>query len=82
MGKRRLKPRDLRKILRSFGVQEDSSRGKGGHTLFWIQFPDGLFTYPMPGRSDVLPCYVKGARKKFRLTPEDGISDEEFFGRA
>lgn len=37
MGKRRLKLRDLRKILRSFGVQEDSSRGKGGHTLFWIQ---------------------------------------------
>lgn len=32
MGKIRLKLRDLRRIRRSFGVNEDNSRGKGGHT--------------------------------------------------
>jgi len=30
----------------------------------------------------VNPAYVKGARRKFRLTLEDGVSDEEFFGSA
>jgi predicted RNase H-like HicB family nuclease len=38
-------------------------------------------TYPVPDKQDVLPCYVKGARRKFRLIPEDGVSDDEFFGR-
>ena len=45
MGKRRLTFRELRRILRSFGVQEDESRGKGGHTLFWKDFDDGRFTF-------------------------------------
>jgi hypothetical protein len=61
---------------------EDPSRGKGGHTLFFKVFPEGVFSYPIPVRKDVLPCYVKGCRKKFRLAPEDGVSDEDFFGRA
>jgi hypothetical protein len=82
MGKRRLKLRELRKILRSFGVEEDKSRGKGDHTLFYKQFPDGRFSYPIPDKTDVLPCYVSGARRKYRLTREDGITDDDFFGRA
>jgi hypothetical protein len=82
MGKRRLKLRDLRKILRSFGIGEDRSRGKGDHILFYKQFADGCFSYPIPDKADVLPCYVSGARRKFRLTREDGVSDDDFFGRA
>jgi len=81
MGKQRLKFDDLRRILRSFGVEELAGRGKGSHTLYWKQFDDGRFTYPVPNRKDVLPCYVKGARKKFRLLPDDGVTDEDFFSR-
>jgi len=33
----------------------------------------------LPKSKDVLPDYVKGCRKKFRLTVEYGVSDEEFF---
>ena len=73
----------LRKILASYGVSEDESRGKGSHTLFYKRFPEGEFSYPVPtDDKDVLDCYVKGCRKKFRLTKADGISDSEFFGRA
>jgi hypothetical protein len=79
MARIRLKLRDLRKILRTFDVNEDKSRGKGGHTLFWKDFPDGHFSYPIPDKPDVLPCYVKGVRKKFRLLPKDGVTDEDFF---
>lgn len=82
MGRRRLKFRDLRKILRSYGVQERRSRGKGDHILFFKQFEDGSFSYPIPDKPDVLPCYVSGARRKFRLTKADGVTDDEFFGRA
>jgi hypothetical protein len=82
MGKRRLKLNQLRKILRSFGVEEDKSAGKGSHTLFLRRLPDGVFTYPVPTHDkDVKPCYVKGCRRRFRLMPVDGVSDEEFFGR-
>ena len=81
MGKRRLKLGDFTRILGTFGVECDRSRGKGGHILFFRQFSDGKFTYPVPNKNDVLPCYVKGARKKFRLTVEDGVSDDDFFGR-
>ncbi len=72
---------DLKRILRSFAVDCTESRGKGGHVLFSKQFPDGYFSYPVPNRKDVLPCYVKGARTKFRLLPDDGVSDDDFHGR-
>ena len=82
MGKHRLKLRDLRKILRSFGVEEDSSRGHGGHTMFFQHRDNGTFSYPVPGDKNVLPAYVKGCRKKFLLLPKDGVTDDDFFGRA
>jgi hypothetical protein len=82
MARQRLKLRDLRKILRSFGVVEDVAAGKGSHTVFRRQLPEGVFSYPVPTTSDdVHPKYVKGCRERFRLTPEDGISDEAFYGR-
>lgn len=79
VGKRRIKLRELRKIMGHFGVSEDTSRGKGGHTLFYKKLDDGTFSYPVPTENNVLPCYVKACRKKFRLTIEHGVSDEEFF---
>ena len=80
MARQRLKLRDLKRILKRYGVDREIGRGKGSHILFFKDFPEGRFTYPMPDRADVLPAYVKGCRKRFRLLPEDGVSDEEFFG--
>lgn len=82
MGKHRLKLRELRKILRSFGIEEDPSRGHGGHTMFFQHCENGTFSYPVLTDRNVLPCYVKGCRKKFLLLPKDGVADEDFFGRA
>jgi hypothetical protein len=81
MGQRKLTWPEFRRILRSFGVSEDPSRGKGSHTYFFKQFPDGEFGYPVPQHGkDVPSVYVKGLRKRLRLTPDDGISDAKFFG--
>lgn len=83
MPRRHLTLKQLRKILKSYGVREDRSRGKGSHTLFEKEFSDGTVSYPVPTHGkNVKDCYVKGCRKKFRLTPDDGVSDDEFFGRA
>lgn len=72
----------LRRILASFGVSEDTSRGKGSHTLFYKHIDGGVQSYPVPKHGkEVQNCYVSGARKKFKLTKADGISDEDFFGQ-
>lgn len=72
--------RKLRRLLGKYDVWEEKSRGKGSHTLFCRRLPDGVYTYPIPTHSDpVKVCYVKGARKRFRLTAHDGISDDEFY---
>lgn len=39
----------------------------------------GVFTYPVPDEKDVLICYVRGCRKKFKLTVDDGVSDRKFY---
>ena len=57
-------------ILSRYGVGCEVSRGKGYHLMFYRDFPEGRFTYPVPTHSkDVLVCYVKGWRRKFRLRP-------------
>jgi hypothetical protein len=79
MPDRPLKLRDLERILRHFDVFADRSRGKGSHILFFRRFAEGVFTYPVPNRAEVKLCYVRDCRRRFRLTPEDGITDEEFY---
>lgn len=82
MGRRTLTLRDLRRILASFGVGEDPNRGKGSHTMFFKTFDDGAVAYPVPTHGkEVKDCYVRGCRKKFRLTASDGIADDDFYGR-
>lgn len=81
MGKQRLKLHELRKILASYGVQEDRGSGKGSHTTFIRSVGGRQFSYPMPTNKDVKPCYVKGVRKRLRLLPTDGVADDDFFSR-
>lgn len=77
-----LKLSRLRRILASFGCREDKSRGKGSHTMFFRTVNGDEFSYPIPtSGKEVLVCYIKEIRIKFRLTPDDGITDEAFFSR-
>ena len=53
---------------------------QGLTTMFLKRFEDGTYTYSVPTNSkDVLAVYVKGCRKKFRLLPSDGVTDEDFY---
>jgi hypothetical protein len=79
MPDRTIKLRRLIQILRHFGVDVDRARGKGGHLLFYKKMEGGVFTYPVPNESDALICYVRGCRKKFKLTEDDGVSDRDFY---
>jgi hypothetical protein len=73
----------LRRILKAYDAWEDASRGKGSHTMFFRRVEGAVFSYPIPThRSDVNDSYVKGVRKRLKLTPADGVSDDEFFGQA
>jgi hypothetical protein len=81
MADRSLKLRELRRILSRYDVWEDPSRGKGSHAMFFRRLGDGVYSYPVPTHGPtVAQCYVRGARKKFKLTAADGISDTEFYG--
>jgi hypothetical protein len=77
-----IKLRNLRSIATRFGIQEDTSLGKGSHTVFFQRTPTGVISYPVPTtRPDVLICYVKGFRRRFHLREQAGVSDKEFYGK-
>ena len=51
--------------------------------MFFRSIDGSTFSYPIPThKSEINDCYVRGVRKKFKLTPKDGITDQDFFGRA
>lgn len=79
------KPLDLRKlarILESFGIERRDSRGKGSHLTFFGEVEGQRVVYVVPNRKELPACYVRGARKRFRLRPADGVSDRDFYSRA
>jgi len=79
MAKRRLKFHDLERILGSFGVSVEAG---AKHMKFVQVREEGRFTYPVPyTKSEVNDCYVKGCRKRFLLTEEHGVTDDDFYSR-
>ncbi len=81
--KKPLKYRDLRRILKHFGVFEDKSRGKGSERML-VGLVDGqIVRYPTKchneGQVKPVPV-IQAIRRAFRLTEADGVPDEEFFG--
>lgn len=82
MADRPLKLRELRKILARYGITEDKSRGKGSHTIFVQDKDDGkrVFTIPTT-KKDVDTPYIRSLRTKFGLRKEDGVNDDEFYGK-
>ena len=53
--------------------------------MFFRTIGSSTFSYPIPKnhkkKDEVLDCYVKGVRTKLKLTPKDGVTDQEFFSR-
>ncbi len=41
----------------------------------------GVATYTIPKRKETLGVYTRQVRRKFELTPEDGVTDEAFYGK-
>ena len=83
--KKPLKYRVLRAILRTYGIEENATRGKGSERLF-VGVVDGrIVSYPTKCHSenDEKPVPVINAiRRHFKLTERDGVADEDFYGRA
>lgn len=81
MADRSMDLRDLRRAVTRYGGWEDSSRGKGSHTMFFRQRVDGVYSYPVPTHSkEVHKRYVRGLREKLGLTAVDGVPDDDFYG--
>jgi hypothetical protein len=58
----------------------ESRRRQGIACCFEKMMEGGVFTYPIPRHGkDVPQPYIRGLRKKFKLTSDNGVSDEEFY---
>ena len=71
-----IKFRRFKRLFRRYGIQVVP-----GRKHFLLCSEDGR-KYPVPARKegdDIERAYVEGARRKFGLTPGDGVSDEEFY---
>jgi hypothetical protein len=81
---RPLKYRELLKILKRFAVREEKGRGKGSERL--LRRMVGAKKY-----STTIRCHNEGeqkpqavvaaTRRRLKLTPADGVSDAEFYGK-
>ena len=78
---RTLKFNVLKRILGRYGIHWNAGKGKGSHGSFEKLMDGGMFTYPIPHHGKHVPQpYIRGVRKKFKLTADDGVSDDEFYG--
>lgn len=84
--KKPLSYRQLRKILKRFGVHEEKGRrGKGSERMFVGIVEGRIVRYPTKCHSegDEKPVPVINAiRRAFHLTEQHGTTDEEFYGQA
>jgi hypothetical protein len=71
-----LKFHRFKKLFKRYGVEVVP-----GKEHFRLQSPDGR-KYPIPPHKDsdeIEKVYTETARRHFSLTPDDGISDQEFY---
>lgn len=73
-----IKLRNLKKLLGKYHIVL-----KQGTKHQYFESPEGM-KYPIPSMTDnddVEKAYVNGARRRFGLTREDGVTDDEFYGK-
>lgn len=83
--KKPLRYRVLRQILATYGIVEDKKRGKGSERMFVGLVEGRVVRYPTKchNENDEKPIPVINAiRRQFKLSEADGVTDEEFYGRA
>ena len=79
---RPLKFRDFRKIMKRFGVGLRQSRRKPIHWMLVRDIEGVRYCYPIAVHGgEVKGAYVSKTRRHFKLRPEDGVTDEEFYGK-
>ncbi len=83
MAERPLSYADLLRILKRFGVYEESNRGKGSERML-ARVIDGV-VIRLPTRchssGDEKPKgVIRSIRRHFKLTADDGVADREFYG--
>ena len=80
-----MKFRALKKVLRSFGIDAIIAKSRGHkRKLHCLLVNDKGDKFPIPASGDgddIERSYVNAARRKFKLTPEDGVTDDDFYGR-
>ncbi len=74
-----IKQRDLFKILRRYHVEIDPSRGKGSHMMLRRIIEGIIRSYPLPDRDEYNLSYVAALRRRFELTDEHGVTDDDFY---
>src|SRR5437867_2759738 len=85
MAEKPLPYRTLRKVLKSFGIEEEKRRGKGSERMFAGVVNGRVERYPTKCHSegDEKPkAVIKAIRRRFGLTEADGVTDQDFYGRA
>lgn len=76
------KRRVLVRKVRRFDGWEDERRGKGGHRLLRRRDPEipaRALAYPLQfhgTNADIPDSVVRALRRKLKLTPEHGVSDQ------
>lgn len=66
--------------MKKFLIELDSSMGSGSHACFTEKDQSGNpQKYPIPKGKEIDKVYVKGVRRRFQLTDEFGVSDEDFY---
>jgi hypothetical protein len=84
MAEKPVRYRTLRKILASFGIQEEKGRGKGSERMFAGVVEGRIVRMPTKchNESDMKPKgVIKALRRRFRLTEDDGVTDKDFYAR-
>lgn len=74
-----MKHKEVRRLLKSIGYEEDTSRGKGGHIVFRKEGAPGIVTVPVSNsRSDIAPGTLRIIFKKagIRIDRDNGTVSE------
>jgi len=68
--------------LESFDVEvREANKSSHFKCIKFIAGKKEVYPVPLQQGRYIDHKYVVGARRRFRLTPADGVSDEEFYGR-
>lgn len=80
-----LKRREIVRKVKAFGGDEDARKGKGGHRTLFRPDPANPRGRPLTaglqfhGSNEDFPdSVVRSIRRKLHLTPEHGVSDDEW----